>query len=214
MVIVGVDLAGPRNHKDTVAARFVSSKDHLDVVEVADNLDDARIAAFLAEGPPEAPTVVGIDAPLSYNPAGGDRLADRQLRRRLIDAGLAPGTVMAPTFTRMAYLTLRGVCVARLIQSIRPKDCRVVEVHPAGALAIRGAPIAAVRGFKKEPRHRSQLLSWLNRRGLHGLQSRKPTTDHAIAAFAAALAAWQWSLNRTAWCHRAEPPLHPFDFAC
>jgi len=38
--------------------------------------------------------------------------------------------------------------------------------------------------------------------------------DHTVAACAAALAAWDWSRGKGRWVHPADPPAHPYDFAC
>jgi predicted nuclease with RNAse H fold len=108
MVVLGIDLAGPRNHAETVAARFRGSGGELTLSAIAGGLDDGRILDLVKGLPDQRPDVIGLDAPLSYSPSGGDRPADSTLRSKLIEAGLHAGSVMAPTLTRMAYLTLRG----------------------------------------------------------------------------------------------------------
>ncbi len=121
---------------------------------------------------------------------------------------------MTPTMTRMAYLTLRGVCVARLLEGVRPSPPRIVEVHPGAALVLRDAPVDDVREMKRSPAARERLLAWLEGRGLRGASRGREATDHVVAACAAALAAWDWVSDRSAWLRRARPPLHPYDFAC
>jgi len=159
--VLGIDLAGPSNPTHTVAAGFRAAKGSLHHRFHRADLGDPEIQAlFEKEIPAEASLVIGLDAPLSYHPGGGDRPADRDLRHRLIAAGLPPGTVMAPTMSRMAYLTLRGVVVARTLTTLRPR-CRLVEVHPAGAMALRGASVTAVRALKRSARERRTLVRWL-----------------------------------------------------
>ena len=207
--VLGLDLAGPGNATDTAAALCRVVGDGLELVESHLGLADADIAAML---PAAGDLVVGLDAPLSYQPGGGDRAGDRDLRARLRELGLASGTVMAPTMTRMAYLTLRGISVARLIGSLRP-DARVVEVHPAGALVMRGAPVADVREMKRSAAARGRLIAWLGGR-ISGTGLSPDAGDHEVAAAAAALAAGDWSRGRPAWSRDAEPPHHPHDYVC
>jgi hypothetical protein len=38
--------------------------------------------------------------------------------------------------------------------------------------------------------------------------------EHLLAAAAVALATWRWKDGRSNWLHAAQPPHHPFDFAC
>jgi predicted nuclease with RNAse H fold len=212
-IVLGIDLSGPGNPAATVAAGFRMDGDRLDRVFLRGDLDDDGLEACLeAEVPQTSDLVVGLDAPLSYNPGGGDRPGDRALRRRLVAAGLPAGTVMVPTLTRMVYLTLRGVVVARLLTSLRP-GCRIVEVHPAGALALRGAPPEDVRDLKRSAAARRRLVAWLESRELTDLPAAE-VDDHTVAACAAALAARDWSRGRPCWCEPAEPPRHPFDYAC
>jgi len=155
---------------------------------------------------------VGIDAPLSYNPGGGLRPADRFLKQRTIAAGLHPGSVMPPTFNRMVYLTLRGISVARNLLSIPNWTGGIVEVHPGASFALRGAPIEWVRGYKSEMSARLELLSWLNGHGMSRLSQDDPS-DHYVASCAAALAAWKWKEGSSTWVEKAVHPEHPFDFS-
>lgn len=157
--------------------------------------------------------VVGIDAPLSYNPGGGDRPFDSDLRKKIVAAGLKSGSVMTPTMTRMAYLTLRGISVARMLLTIS-KKIKIVEVHPGATLALRGASIKDVLSFKKSGRSRRNLLRWLEDQGLRNIGTFKGPTDHYVAACACALAAWKWHEQKSVWLQKASPPFHPFDFAC
>ena len=120
---------------------------------------------------------------------------------------------MPPTFNRMAYLTLRGLAVARLLSTLHPGRVRIIEVHPGATFCLRGAPLPSVLAFKKDPEHRGLLLKWLSTQGIESLPSAEPS-DHFVAASGAALAAWAWSRGQSVWLAQPEPPFHPFAFAC
>ncbi|MEX1365431.1 MAG: DUF429 domain-containing protein [Nannocystaceae bacterium] len=213
--IVGIDLAGPSNTADTALVIGRATSKTLELQEARIGVTDSSILA-LARELAAGPTGFALDAPLAYNEGGGDRPGDRDLRRKIIDKGLASGSVMPPTMTRMAYLTLRGVCVARGIglSTGGAATVRIVEVHPGATMALRDAPVDAVRGYAKQPEARERLLQWLGQQGITGLDPALTKTSHQIAAVAAALAGWAWDNGRSEWCHEAAPPLHPFDFAC
>ena len=164
--VLGLDLAGPANAPDTAAALFATRGTGLALVELRTGLDDRALLAWLRGHVPVAGALVaGLDAPLSYNPGGGDRPGDRALRARLTAAGLPPGSVMAPTMTRMAYLTLRGMAVARLLQATWP-DPFVCETHPGGSLVLRGAEAGLVRSLKRVAGARTAVLAWLATQGV------------------------------------------------
>lgn len=214
MDVIGIDLSGPCNAADTAVAAFRSNGHRLVLKDRCLGADDAAIAALIARARPDAELVVGLDAPLSYNDGGGDRPADRLLRARAVAAGLSPGSIMPPTLTRMAYLTLRGITVARIVATIAGARARIVEVHPGAACVLRGAPVEIVRALKSTAAARQQLLRWLEGEGLEGIADDDDRGDHVVAACAAALAAWKWSLGNSAWVHPADPPWHPHDMAC
>ncbi len=71
-----------------------------------------------------------------------------------------------------------------------------------------------VRGFAKKMECRISLLSWLESQGLKGLRNTPAPSDHHVAAIAAALSAWKWSRGIPAWIEPANPPFHPYDYAC
>lgn len=208
MIVLGVDASGPANRAHTAACMLDARGARPRCVGHAVGLGDADLLA-LAVG---EPLVVGIDAPLGYGPTGGDRPGDRGLRAHAVAAGLPSGTVMAPTAPRMAYLTLRGVVLARALQLAAPA-ARIVEVHPGAALACGGADPALVRAVKSDAAARAALVAWLGAR-IDDLPAEVAATDHAVMAAAAAWAAWRWATGAAAWTHRAEPPLHPFDISC
>jgi predicted nuclease with RNAse H fold len=170
-----------------------------------------KISAELAE---RGSLTAGLDAPLSYNPGGGDRPGDRKLRAELTAAGLPSGSVMTPTMTRMAYLTLRGISLARGLEDIGlPRD-HILETHPGGALVLRGAPLKAVRDLKRDPAAGILVLRWLEEHGLQGAAGIKKTDDHLVMACAAVLAAWKYQHGETAWLEQASPPEHPYHYVC
>lgn len=214
MIVAGVDLAGPCNASETAIAWFAGDAAALTCLKTVAGADDRMLFELLSGLADPGGLVVGLDAPLSYNPGGGDRPGDSQLRRRLVQAGLRSGSVMTPTMTRMAYLTLRGISVARALETIRPHPPRIVEVHPGGSLALRGAPIDAVRGFKTDGKARTRVLAWLDGQGLRGVAGLGNVDDHVVAACACAYAAWKWASRDIVWCEQATAPLHPYDFAC
>jgi predicted nuclease with RNAse H fold len=211
-LVLGVDLSGPANPRDTAAAWFEVDGEALGFAGGRLGAGDPELCELVARLAGSAPLWVGLDAPLSYQPGGGDRPGDTALRRLVVARGLHPGSVMAPTLTRMAYLTLRGIALARAIERVAP-GARIVEVHPGAAMALRGAPASALRRMKRSPRARRALAGWLARQGLRGLPDGR-ASDHELAARACALATWRWSQGRPAWLAPAAPPLHPYDFAC
>src|SRR5215208_3494743 len=214
MKILGIDLSGPRNFADTCLVSFEGQGEEIHLIDVREGADDHQILeAIFSLGQSER-IVVGIDAPLSYNPKGGDRPSDSELRHLIHTQGGRVG-IMPPTMIRMVYLTLRGLQLTRLLESLKPEyDLGTVEVHPGACMILRGADSNDVRKFKSESLARGHLLDWLETKGLKGIGRMDGVSDHYVAACAAALGAWQWSLGKSAWCSPANPPYHPYDFAC
>jgi uncharacterized protein len=211
--VVGVDLAGPSNVAETAMAWFLPAAGRLTLVGSRSHATDAAILRTIEELAADGPVVVGLDAPLSYNPGGGDRPPDQALRARLVALGLPSGTVMSPTMTRMAYLTLRGVVVARMLEHALPGRVRVVETHPVGAMALRGAPVAALHAARRSSQARAAVVAWLAEAGLDGLAPLIDPSHHLLAACGCALAAAAWDAGAPAWMAAGTPPHHPYDFA-
>ena len=211
--VVGVDLAGPSNVAATAMVWFQPAGGRLALAGSRIHATDATILRTVAELADGGPIVVGLDAPLSYNPGGGDRPPDQALRERLVALGLPSGTVMSPTMTRMASLTLRGVVVARLLEQALPGRVRLVETHPVAAMAMRGAPVAALHVARRSSEARAGVAAWLRGAGLDGLGVLIDPSDHLIAACGCALAAASWAAGTPAWMAPATPPHHPYDFA-
>ncbi len=211
--IVGIDLSGPSNARGSCAVVLGCDGESAVFAQQIPVAGDVEILELVTRLARDAPVVVGLDAPLSYQPGGGLRLRDRSLRERIVERGMRHGSVMPPTFNRMAYLTLRGLGVARLLTTLDQAQVRVIEVHPGAGFCLRGAPLDSVRAFKKRAEHRPVLLHWLATQGVTSLPDSEPS-DHFVAACGAALAAWQWSRGRSLWLAPPEPPFHPFAFAC
>ena len=214
MKIVGIDLSGPRNFADTCLVSFETRGEEIYLTDVREGADDHQILASISSLGQTERIVIGIDAPLSYNPKGGDRASDSDLRQLVHVQGGRVG-IMPPTMIRMVYLTLRGLQLTRLLEDIKPHhNLGIVEVHPGACLILRGAEASDVRRFKTEPIARERLLDWLETKGLKGICRAETVTDHYVAACAAALGAWQWNLGKSVWRFPANPPHHPYDFVC
>ena len=213
MLIIGLDLSGPANTHDTAGIVFRAEVDHLNLHSVHMGMTDYDIFELVTElavGRGREEIAIGIDAPLSYNPGGGDRPSDRQLRVRLKEDGDRATAVMSPTMNRMAYLTLRGIALTRMLAD----RVQIVEVHPGAAMALGQADTEAVRLFKRDKTARHILLDWLETQGLRGIGYEPEPSDHFVAACGSALATWNWTRNSSVWLFPAQPPYHPYDFAC
>ncbi len=210
---MGLDLSGPRNLADTSVAVFAEEAGQLLLQQALNGADDRPIFDVVSAGAQAGSIVLGIDAPLSYNVGGGDRPSDRALRALVLQRGRVG--IMPPTLIRMVYLTLRGVALTRMLETLRPRfELKMVEVHPGAVFLLRGARPGDVAAFKRDVPARVRLLDWLEQNALKNLPHGGEVSDHFVAACAAALSAWQWSLGAPAWCFPATPPEHPYDFAC
>src|SRR5512138_1709260 len=214
MRIVGIDLSGPRNFADTCLVSFEEHAEEIHLADVREGADDDQILEVISHIVPKEQIVVGIDAPLSYNPKGGERPSDSELRRFVHAQGGHVG-VMSPTMIRMVYLTLRGMQLTRSLERLKPHyDLGIVEVHPGACMILRGADPDDVHKFKSDPSARGHLLDWLGTKGLKGIHRAETVSDHYVAACAAALGTWQWSLGKSIWRFALDLPHHPYDFAC
>jgi predicted nuclease with RNAse H fold len=214
MKVVGIDLSGPRNVVDTCLVSFEVRGDEIHLEDVREEADDDKIIEAISSLGKRDRINIGIDAPLSYNSNGGDRPSDKELRRLVQSHGGGVG-IMPPTMIRMVYLTLRGMALTRMLELLKSQyDLNIVEVHPGACMLLRGANIEDVEKFKRDEAARRNLLDWLEKMGLNGISRQEAITDHYVAACAAALGAWQWSLGKAMWCFPSNPPYHPYDFAC
>lgn len=81
----------------------------------------------------DAPTAVGIDAPLFWSPSG-DRCADLHVRRLVCQAGGHAGTVSHVNSLQGACL-VEGAIAARLVHERWPKAA-ITEAHPKALLRV------------------------------------------------------------------------------
>ena len=207
---VGIDLSGPSNTKETSLAFFKGDESKLRFQQIVNGATDENIYELLQEQTDSI--VVGIDAPLSYQPGGGDRKADRALRKQIIAKGMKSGSIMTPTMTRMVYLTLRGITLSRGLSSTTPAS--IVEVHPGAAVGLRSPDLTSVLSYKSDEEPRHQLKAFLENDGVHGIPTDVLHSSHSFDACLAAYAAWKWKLGKSEFLYPAEPPFHPFPFSC
>lgn len=216
MHVVGIDLAGPANHQDTAMAIFKREGNVLSLQNLAFNNSDRKIIETIAAlSSCGEEVIVGIDAPLSYQDGGGDRPSDKEVRNAIKAAGLYHGSIMAPTFHRMVYLTMRGIGLSRSLQNL---TASIVEVHPGAALGLRlkeeDRQLALT--YKKNEESRLHLIPYFKEWGLEGITAAAADTNHGLDACAAVLAAWHWGdpVHTPKLNVPASPPFHPFDFCC
>ncbi|MBT2663061.1 DUF429 domain-containing protein [Bacillus sp. ISL-45] len=219
MRVIGIDLSGPRNHKDTVLAIFKQEGRHLQLIKWANNLSDQDILREVFEQSQLDELVIGIDAPLSYEDGGGDRKSDRELRKFIVNLGMKSGSIMPPTLNRMVYLTLRGIKLSREIENLNAAySISLVEVHPGAVIGSRLSKqnIEYVLAYKQEQSARSYIRNCLVEQGLTQLPIEIEAESHSIDACAAALGAWHWKASpyEAKWIYPACPPLHPYDYCC
>ena len=79
MIFVGVDLSGPANYKETAIAWFEKKDTLLSYLNSLVGADDRVIFDLVSNISRTQETVIGLDAPLSYNIGGGDRDRDVNL---------------------------------------------------------------------------------------------------------------------------------------
>jgi len=215
MKVVGIDLSGPRNYADTCLVSFEERGNALHLLDVYQGATDEQILEAIKKLGNKERILIGIDAPLSYNSTGGDRPSDKSLRDHIKEKKGGGVGIMPPTMTKMIYLTLRGISLARLLGTLKPEfDLQIAEVHPGACMLLRDAPVEDVRNFKRDEVARAHLLRWLGENGLNGIGKQETISDHYVAACAAALGAWEWGGENSQWIFKANPPHHPYDFAC
>jgi uncharacterized protein len=219
MRVIGIDLSGPSNHKDTVLSVFEKEGNQLKFVKWISNISDQAILNEILLQSQHGEVVIGIDAPLSYEDGGGDRQGDRELRKFIVGLGMKPGSIMPPTLNRMVYLTLRGIKLTREIENIRtPNPVSIVEVHPGAVMGSRLSKndFEFVLNYKQDLLSRLFIWDWLGQQDLVGLPILSGEPSHWIDACAAALGAWHWKDHslKPSWLFKAVPLLHPYDYCC
>lgn len=219
MIVIGLDLAGPSNHKDTVLTVFQKNKNHLNFQKMISNISDERILSEVIELSKIDEVIIGIDSPLSYEDGGGDRKSDKELRKYIVSIGMKPGSIMPPTFNRMVYLTLRGIKLTREIEKLQTTfPIYIVEVHPGAAMGARASEqeMQYVLTYKQSLSSREYLKNWFKQQQVIRLPTGVEKESHSIDSCAAGLAAWHWADQslKPKWIYSANPPLHPYDFCC
>ncbi|WP_246942923.1 DUF429 domain-containing protein [Bacillus pinisoli] len=221
MRVVGIDLSGPSNHKDTVLTVFEQKESHLHFIKWKSNVSDQEILTEIYEQGQLDEVVIGIDAPLSYEDGGGDREGDRLLRKFIVSLGMKPGSIMPPTLNKMVYLTLRGIKLSREIESLNTTyPISIVEVHPGAVIGSRllKQELEYALNYKHEQAKlaREFIRDWLAEQELRQLPIEIDAKSHSIDACAAALGAWHWKdlSYKPKWIYPAHPPLHPYDYCC
>ncbi|WP_257984359.1 DUF429 domain-containing protein [Neobacillus cucumis] len=169
MRVIGIDLSGPSNHKDTVLTVFEKQGNQLKFVKWMNNVSDQQIVNEILEQSQSDEVVVGIDAPLSYEDGGGDRQGDRELRKFIIGLGMKPGSIMPPTLNKMVYLTLRGIKLSREIGNLTTHyPVSIVEVHPGAVMGSRlqKTDFGLVLSYKQDLAARIMMWDWLSQQNL------------------------------------------------
>ncbi len=219
MRVIGIDLSGPSNHKDTILTVFEKQNNQLKFIKLMSNVGDHEIIKEVVDQSRLDEVVIGIDAPLSYEDGGGDRQADKELRQFIVSLGMKSGSIMPPTLNRMVYLTLRGIKLSREIEKLRVyHPISIVEVHPGAVIGSRLSPmnIDYVLSYKQNIVARSFIRDWLGKQKLIDLPVSIEDQSHSIDSCAAALGAWHWKDHtlEPKWIFPANPPLHPYDYCC
>ncbi|WHY64529.1 DUF429 domain-containing protein [Neobacillus sp. SuZ13] len=219
MRVIGIDLSGPSNHKDTVLTVFDLQNGQLNFLKLIRNIGDLDILKVIEAQSQLDEVVIGIDAPLSYEDGGGDRQGDKLLRQYIVSIGMRPGSIMPPTLNRMVYLTLRGIKLSREIGNLATRyPISIVEVHPGAVIGSRlpEKDLEYVLSYKQILSARTWIRDWFAEQKLTKLPVFIDEESHLIDACAAALGAWHWkdpSLQPN-WSFPANPPLHPFGYCC
>ncbi|WP_377887296.1 DUF429 domain-containing protein [Alkalihalobacillus sp. R86527] len=207
---IGIDLSGPSNTKDTSISIFSGNHEEMRLKELMVGATDHEIYSRFENE--EENMVIGIDAPLSYQPGGGDRPGDRALRNRIKEAGMKGASIMTPTMTRMVYLTLRGVSLSRGLAGI--PSTSIVEVHPGAAVGLRFSDINSVLTYKSDITARKTLLDFLEIERVVAIPEHTLQSTHSFDACLAAYAAWKWHHGKASFSFPAESPIHPFEIGC
>jgi len=213
-LVAGVDLSGPSNLEDTALVVVAASgRGRWRVVDWMVGASDAELIDEIRSGTASsqsAEAAIGLDAPLGYNPGGGYRPADDALSDMLDDRGFPSDSVMPPTMTRMVYLTLRGMSLARDLEA--RLDCSLLEVHPTSALYLRTDAPSDVESMKESAEARRRLVERL---GLQGAPvDAVGESDHLVAALAAARATADWVDGEPRWSYPADPPASRYPLIC
>ncbi|WP_167577627.1 DUF429 domain-containing protein [Ammoniphilus sp. YIM 78166] len=216
MKVMGIDLAGPSNHRDTVMTLFQVKEEGLFFEKQWKEVSDQQIFQLVQTLTKEQPLFIGIDSPLSYEDGGGLRQLDKELQTVVKSIGMRSSSVMPPTFTRMAYLTLRGIALTRLFLSIpTPNPIQIAEVHPGAVFGLRmQKEIHVVLNYKKDQADRERVASYFPDWSMFKVPNEVSAESHTLDSCGAALGVWAWSRGEAKWVGKARPPFHPFPIVC
>ncbi|MFB1083096.1 DUF429 domain-containing protein [Jeotgalibacillus sp. JSM ZJ347] len=215
MIIIGVDLSGPSNHKDTVVSVFKKVNGELELIDFIKGASDDRIRSLVTDCLKKDAVTIGFDAPLSYQDGGGDREQEKALRYMIKANGLSGSSIMTPTMTRMVYLTLRGIALSRSLAELDSAGrLTILEVHPGAAIGLRldEEKRGLALRYKRDPDVRPDIIEALGKWGLNGLYPMVET--HEIDACGAALAAWKYTQGEAVWVFDKRSAAHPFVMCC
>ena len=120
---------------------------------------------------------------------------------------------MTPTMSRMSYLTLRGIAITRILETIKNKP-QIIEVHPFVSLLINGGNNEDIVNVKKNVRSKQNILNFLEKRKFENLPIKASENDHLLASIIAAEIAYFYSKNEYNWINKKKFPFHPYDFVC
>jgi len=212
--IIGLDLSGPSNTENTGWVHLqLDGEGRSRLENVRLGLDDGDILDRTADLHDRSDDLfVALDAPLSYNQGGGHRPSDRALRDELASRGHSINSVMPPTMTRMAYLSLRGISLARSLE--RTVEAAIVEAHPTSAMLFRDLPESAAADIADSADARRTVATRLTGCDAHDLPATLLQSDHTVAALAAATAGADFARGTPRWHFEADPPHHPYALVC
>ncbi len=214
-IFCGIDLSGPVNVIDTVISwfNFDYSKKKLVLINYKIGADDNFIFNTVKDLSKNNHLFIAMDSPLSYNMNGGDREGDKSLREFLKEKNIKTSSVMTPTMTRMSYLTLRGISITRILETLNNKP-KIIEVHPFISLLINGANKVDIDNVKKNAKAKKNILSFLKKRQISDLPIIASKNDHFLSSIIAARIAYLYSKNQYQWISKRKFPFHPYDFVC
>lgn len=191
-VCIGIDLSGPSNAQDTSLCLLSDS-----AITLYNDCNDQKIIEILQQLPNDQAVLIAADAPLTYQDGGGFRDIDRALRQHLNQQGFKKIGVMAPTMTRMAYLTLRGLRLKEVCREF--VQVQLFETHPGAALVCSGMDYELVQKIKTEPQAVHSIYEQLARRLPDAMRLPNIRSDHDLMAFSAMLSAYNLSRNLGNW---------------
>ena len=214
-IFLGIDLSGPVNIIDTAISWFKYDylNEQLVLINYKIGADDNFIFNIVKDLSRNNNLLIAIDAPLSYNIKGGDRKSDQSLRKFLKERDFKTSSVMTPTMTRMSYLTLRGISITRILETLNNKP-KIIEVHPFISLLINGANKVDIDNVKKNTKAKKNILTFLKKRQISDLPIIASKNDHFLSSIIAARIAYLYSKNQYQWISKRKFPFHPYDFVC